>query len=63
MNGMLTAANKNFRSMCGIFTNFYVSASSIDSVSEEIYIQQAFCICTLLLKSRGNCQAPTLLLQ
>ncbi len=44
MNGMLTAANKNFRSIGGNFTNFYRLASSVDSVSQEIYSQQAFYI-------------------
>lgn len=42
MNGMLTAANKYFRSIGGNFRNFYRSASSVDSVSQEIYSQQAF---------------------
>ena len=41
---MLTAANKNFRSIGAYFTNFYRSASSVDSVSQEIYSQQAFYI-------------------
>ena len=44
MNGVLTAANKNRRSIGGNFTNFYRSASSVDSVSQEIYSQQAFYI-------------------
>ena len=44
MNGVLTAANINFRSIGGNFTNFYRSASSVDRVSQEIYSQQAFYI-------------------
>jgi hypothetical protein len=42
MNCMITAANKNFKSIGGNFTNFYRSASSVDSVSQEIYSLQAF---------------------
>ena len=44
MNGMLTAANKNVRSIGGDSANFYRSASSVDSVSQEIYSQQALYI-------------------
>jgi len=33
---------QDFRSIGGNFTNFYRSASSVDSVSEEIYSRQAF---------------------
>jgi len=42
MNGVLTAASKNFRSIGGDPTNFYSSASSVDRVSEEVCSQQAF---------------------
>jgi hypothetical protein len=42
MNGVLTAASKNFRSIGGNFTNFYRPASPFDRVSQEIYSQQAF---------------------
>jgi len=41
MNGVLTAANKNFRSIVRNFPNFYSSASSVDRVRQEIYAQQA----------------------
>ena len=52
MNSMLTAANKNFRSIGESFTNFYRSASPVDSVSQEIYAQQAFYIYYMLLGFR-----------
>jgi len=35
---------QDFRSIGGNFTNFYRSASSVDSVSKELYCQQAFYI-------------------
>lgn len=41
MNGMLNAANRNFRSIGGNFSNFHSSASPVNRVSEEIYSQQA----------------------
>ena len=41
MNGVLTAASKNFSSIGTNFTNFYRSASSFDRVSQEIYAQLA----------------------
>jgi hypothetical protein len=40
MNGVLTAANKKFRSIGGDFANFYRSASSVDLVSREFRSQQ-----------------------
>lgn len=42
MNGMLTAANKNHRSIGGNLTNFCGSASPLDSFGQVIYSQQAF---------------------
>ena len=41
MNGMLNAANRNFRSIGGNFSNFHNSASPVNRISEEIYSQQA----------------------
>jgi hypothetical protein len=41
---MLTAANKNRRSIGGNLRNFYRSANSFDSVSQEIYSEQVFYI-------------------
>jgi hypothetical protein len=41
---MLTAANKNFRSKGGDFSNFYSSASSVERISQEIYSKQAIYI-------------------
>ena len=41
MNGMLNAANRNFRSIGGNFSNFHSSASPVNRVSAEIYSQQA----------------------
>jgi hypothetical protein len=57
MIGMLTAANKYFRSIGRNFTNFYRLASSVDSVSQEIYSQQAFCMpytCNMQFTSKKN---------
>jgi len=41
MNGMLDAADSNFRSIGGDFANSHSSASPVNRVSEEIYSRQA----------------------
>jgi hypothetical protein len=42
----VNAASKNFRSLGGNFTNFYRSASSVDSVGKETYSHRAFKFCS-----------------
>ena len=41
MNGMLTAANIDFRPTGGKLANSHISASPVNRLSEEIYSQQA----------------------
>ena len=50
MNGMLTAANIDFRSTGGKLANSHISASPVNRLSEEIYSQQAAYICPILYR-------------
>lgn len=55
MNGALTAANKNCRSLGRNFSNFYRLAGSFYRISQEIYSQQAFYVYYTSLQLVINC--------